>query len=114
MANTEFYLKKGDTSPSITVICKDENGDVVPLTAATGATFSMIDPGTDTPKIDKAAAVIEDAAAGKVRYDWASGDVDTPGEYNGEVEVAWSAGGTTTFPNFRYIKIEILDDIPAT
>lgn len=103
---TEFYIKEGNRSPSIEIICKDEDQNVIPLTAATSAVFKMTNPGGSIEVTGT--AVIADVPGGKLRYDWVAGDVDTPGDYNGEFIVTWNDGKTTSFPNFRYIGIKVV------
>lgn len=58
------------------------------------------------PKVS-AAAVVEDAAAGQVRYDWVAGDTDTFGEYLGEWEVTRADGSIETYPNLGFRPIYI-------
>ena len=58
-----------------------------------------------------AAATIVTAAAGLVRYSWASGDTDTAGSYQAEFEVTYADGSIETFPNSSNIKIDIMEDL---
>lgn len=87
----EVNIVKGDRQPSITatlVNCGD-------LSGAT-ARFIMIDQA-GTIKVD-ASAVIADADAKKVRYDWGENDTDTVGVYYGEFEITYADGKKQTFP----------------
>lgn len=80
------------------------DGTPINLTGQTVA-FRMVD-GTGAVKINNAAAVLVDATVGKIRYDWAEADVDTPGQY-----WAWfirtSGGLTEHFPAGHVYKIII-------
>ena len=87
----------GNRLPPITENIVDENGNAVDLTGASGVTFSMRRVGSlssATPKVNAAAAtIVGSPTLGNVRYSWASGDVDTAGEY-----LCWwtvTAGGLT-------------------
>ena len=75
----------GNRNPPITENIVDENGNAVDLTGASGVTFSMRRVGSlssATPKVNAAAAtIVGSPTLGNVRYSWASGDVDTAGEY---------------------------------
>lgn len=111
----DFYIKEGDRDPALVANLVDENEEIIDLTAAVAVKFFMIKPPGTTPKVNgSAAVVVGDPEDGTVRYAWASGDTDTPGDYNAEFEVEWSDGTKTTFPNFRFINVRIMKSIEAT
>ena len=104
----DFYIKEGDRAPKLLVTCVDEDGAVIPLTAAITAKFFMLNPGDSTPKVDGAVAtILTPVADGQIEYAWAAADTDTPGDFDGEFEIEWSDGTKTTFPNFRFLQIQI-------
>lgn len=108
MSKYDFYIKEGDRDPDLIVTAIDQDGEVVPLDAAVAVKFFMYDPGSADPKIDGVAAnILAPPADGKMEYEWAANDTDTPGGYDGEFEVEWSDGNKTTFPNFRMLRIKI-------
>ena len=88
-------IDKGATLPSLEIQVLDGN-DPVDLTGAT-VTFSMQD-ANGVPKISGAAANLDDAATGKVSYDWAGADVDTDGNFSGQFSIVVAAG-TYKIPN---------------
>lgn len=88
-------IDKGATLPAVEIQVLDGN-DPVDLTAAT-VTFSMQD-ADGVPKISGAAANLDDAATGKVSYDWAGADVDTDGNFSGQFSIVVAAG-TFKIPN---------------
>lgn len=98
-----FYIKTGDTAPSVEATLRVE-GSVLDLTNATSVRFKMSN-GLDE------AAVIVDAAGGKVRYDWGSGQTDTAGTFDAEFEIAWTGGGVQTVPSKGYLKVYIAEDL---
>ncbi len=104
-----FYIKQNDTAPIILVTLKDGNDAAVDLTAAT-AIFKMRAVGQSTVKTS-AAAIIHDADAGQVRYEWAAADTDTIGSYEAEFQITFVDGKIETFPNSDFIRITITDDI---
>lgn len=104
-----FNIKQNDTLPVITATLFDVNGSIVNLDGAT-VSFKMRQAGSTTAKVNASAAVA-DAAKGKVTYSWSASDTDTVGEFEGEFQVTYSGGGIQTFPNNKYIEIEITDDI---
>ena len=77
---------------------------------ATRVSFIMRKQGDPAPKIDKLAEVV-DAAARRVRYQWAAGDTDTPGSYQAEWEVIYPSGKPQTFPLKTYHAIDVLADL---
>jgi len=104
-----FYIKRGDTSPSILMKCEDGQGNAVDISDAS-ARFHMSRLGSSVAKVDAPASII-DAANGLVRYDWVSDDTDTSGPYWCEVEVSFLNGDVETFPNNSYERIDIKDDL---
>ena len=102
-----FYLKRGDTSPSLLYALSPTS---VVLTGAT-VRFNMRLKG-GAVKVNRAAAVIVTATGTPtVRYDWSAADVDTAGFYEAEFEVTYSGGAAETFPNGDYIQVNITADI---
>jgi len=104
----EFFIKRNDTSPSIRVICKDGDGEVVSVTGAT-IRFHMFDKA-GTEVVD-AAGSINDGAAGDIQYDWQAADTDVSGIFNAEFEVTFADGSIETFPNYGYIKVRVYEDL---
>jgi len=104
-----FYIKQNDTRPIISATLIDGDGSSVNLDGATVA-FKMRKVGATASTVD-AAATIADATKGKVTYTWVAADTATVGEYEGEFQVTYAGGGIQTFPNNKYIEIEITDDI---
>ena len=101
----DFTIKANDRLPSIKATLSAD------LTTALGVDFIMrAKTGSVTPKVN-AAAVIEDAANGVVRYDWLAVDTNTPGEYQAEWEVHWPGPKTQTFPTTSYHTIAVLADL---
>ena len=101
-------FKQGDRLPSLSVTAIKTDGTSYDLTGAT-AVFNMRSV-SGTVKVNRAAAVVVDAAAGKLRYDWGVSDLDTTGDYEAEFECTIS-GKKLTVPTAGYIPITVLDDI---
>lgn len=101
----DFKIKQGDTLESIFFTLKDATGTPVNLTNSS-LKFHMKKQGSNTPKVDAAAAIVN-AALGEGRYDWVAGDTDTDGVYLAEVEVTFISGDIETFPNTKNLVIQI-------
>lgn len=101
-----FYLKRGDTSPSIRLAL--EPAEAV-LTGA-AARFQMRQRGGAL--VLDAPAVVE-AATGNptVRYDWQPADTAMAGLFEAEVRVQYASGAVETFPNFGFVLVRISEDI---
>lgn len=107
----DFEIKANDRKPSITATLGFEGGGSPDLTDAT-VQFIMraADPTVGTVKV-KSSAVIVTPETGVVRYDWAAGDTDIPGEYHAEWEVTFADGLPQTFPLKTYHSITIIRDL---
>lgn len=101
-----FYLKRGDTRPSIRLALGAGDLD---LTGA-GVRFQMRPRGGAL--ILDAPAVIETVTGTPtVRYDWQPADTAVAGLFEAELRVAHGDGGVETFPNSGFVLIRISDDV---
>lgn len=100
-------MVQNDTLPDLEFTIK-QDGSVVDLTGAT-VKFYMKNRDTGTVKINGVACTIVSASAGTCKYVWQSGDTDTVGTYQAEVEVTFSGGTVQT--GYESLTIEIRDDI---
>lgn len=104
------FLKVGDRLPALAATLASADGTPKNLTGHT--VLFLMRPAKDATPTINAAAVVVDAPAGVVRYDWAAVDVDTEGVYLAEFEVTETATGKKqTFPNFGHIAVVIQADI---
>lgn len=108
MATDVFKMKRNDTSPNISGVCKDADGVAIDITGAS-VRFHMKDKDGNT--VVDAAASIGVAASGEVYYAWQAADTDIAGSFKGEFEVTYSGGAIETFPNDGYIPIRIYEDL---
>lgn len=113
---SSFVIKQLDRRSWLRCRLEDDTGAAVNLGAALSVAFSLRLAGGGAVKISVQPAVVEDAAAGIVRYEWAALDTDTVGEYEGEFEVTWTTGITQTFPTNEatggpYVTVAIVDDV---
>lgn len=101
----DIEMTQTNRLPSLICTLYDYTG-VMDLSSASGVKWVMMD-DKGVVKVDTAATVTN-AIGGTVRYDWASGDVDTPGLFRGQWEVTTSAK-TQNVPSDRYLTVEILE-----
>lgn len=83
-----LVLSKGATLPELEVQLL--NGNAPEDLTGGVVTFSM-DDDKGVAKITGAAAVLVTATDGKIKYVWASGDVDTEGVFFGQFKIVVSA-----------------------
>ena len=102
--------KVDDRLPIVIATVKDSTGTVVDISSYTSIKFSMCADDRDrTVKIDKAtAAFYTDGTDGKVKYEWASGDLDTAGEYLCEFLLEDASSKKYTLPKEDVIKVQVV------
>jgi len=103
------YRKVGDTSPTLDIICKDSDGNVVQVIGAT-VQFHLRLCGSASLVIDAAGSVV-DGATGHIRYTPQVGDFDTAGFYEAEYEVTYSDGSIETFPNDGNLQLILTSEL---
>lgn len=91
-----FTIKQSDTSPSLQATLQDANGNPINISYST-VRIHMKQVGGSVV-IDQPMTIV-DEEVGIVRYDWQSGDTDTPGTYYVEFEVTYQDLSVETFPN---------------
>lgn len=109
-----FYIKQGDTSPSIEYQLQDDNGDPVDITGYQDVEFHFRKEDVDSIKVndDTSGNVsVTDAANGKVKYEWQTGDTDQSGRHVAEWQVTYDDGSIETFPNRRDIDVRVEEEI---
>jgi hypothetical protein len=104
----DFTIKKDDLLPVIQATVTDADDAVVDLTGGT-VKFLMMD-AAGVLKINTTGGFVTDGSDGQVKYEWASDDTDTAGDYRAEFEITMS-GKPVTAPNDDYLTIKILDDL---
>lgn len=95
MANPDWGIKQGDTTPAIAAILKDADGTVINLSGCTVKFHMRSKHGAVTVN---AAATIVDAATGSVSYTWGATDTDTAGDYEIEWEITDASSKVATVP----------------
>jgi hypothetical protein len=90
MADLNFAVD--DTAPSVVGTLTNKDGTAFDLTGCT-VRFQMRGAQDGRLKVD-ASAVVTGVTTGLVRYDWAVGDLDTPGSYETRWSIYNTAGAT--------------------
>lgn len=104
---TDFVIKEGDLKPPLEAVL-ERDGVAMDLTNTT--VYFVMGSTQDLPKVDSQAEIV-DASAGKVRYNWASGDTDEPDAYLCEFIVEDSNGNETTFPSDGYFTATVKPEV---
>lgn len=104
----EFTIKQHDQLPELVVTLTDAALSVIDVGGATVRFIMSVKGGENV--IDQPANIV-DAPGGIVKYVWQEGDTALVGKYNGEFEVLFGDGRVETFPNSRYIQIQVFADL---
>jgi hypothetical protein len=104
-----FHIKQNDTAPAIGSDLLDAAKNAVDLTGAT-VRFNMRSEGGELV-VDNQIAVVTNAVAGAVRYDWQPEDTAIPGICYAEFEVTYANGNVETFPNSSNIKVRVAPEV---
>lgn len=104
----KVVIKRNDTRTAIRATLLGPDRNPVDLTDAT-VRFLMAD-HKGTVKMDRE-ALVPNAAGGEVWVVFESGDTDTVGLYRAEFEVTFPDGRIETYPNDRFILIQIVPDL---
>lgn len=106
MTADPFHIGEGDLSPSITRTLIGDDGQPVDLSGCT-VTFNMAT-GVNSSVVQIAAdAVIVDAVAGIVRYDWQGNNTGAAGAYVADFLITLPSGKTQRVPNEAENKIPV-------
>jgi len=110
-----FTIKRGDTSPAIKArLVPADISQGGGITGFNEVRFLMRDSSDYETIVDadtSSGVTVEDASTGVVVYSWENGDTDETGMFEAEWEVTYSDNTVETFPNDRYIDVEIIGDI---
>ena len=103
-----FYLKRGDTGPSIRLSL---DGATQTLIGAE-VTFQMRMRG-GAQVIDAPAVIESFIGTPTVRYDWQPADTAAAGLFEAEMRVRYANGVIETFPNSGFVLVRIAEDVRA-
>ncbi len=103
-----FEIKQNDRKPDYKVRL-ESGGEPIDLTDCY-VTFIMRAAAGDEPKVSAPAAV-DDAVGGLVRYEWQSGDTDTPGTFRVEWEITYPGFLKRTVPSKGYGMVVVTSEL---
>lgn len=104
-------IKKGDRLPAFAVTLVQADGSAIDLTNASTVRLYMRNLDTGTLKVNGVACVVENAAAGLVRYDWSAADTDTTGAYAAEFEITFVDSRKMTVPTRGALAVNVLENV---
>lgn len=112
--SSEDAMKLGDTTPPYTAYLSEVlDGEVVPVDVTDyEVTFIMIDSVSGEEKVNSSGTVV-DGPGGIVKYEWQTGDTDTPGVYKILIQLITVDEKIRTFPSegFDSLTIEKISNL---
>lgn len=106
----DFYIKQGDTLPTLDATLTQANKQPISLAGVTQVLFKMRNSAGTT--VINSPAIITNASKGKVSYAWQASDTLLAGNYEAEFEVYFDGGTIETIPNNDYIEVCIFPVLP--
>lgn len=107
-----YIIKRNDLEPAFEVVLLDGNIPV-DLTSVVSVLFLMhnrrLGIKASGPMVVADQSIPDNR--GIVRYDWQSGDTDTSGSFNAEIQVTWPTGRQQTFPANQYVVVDVQKDL---
>lgn len=111
----DFELKRHDTLPSLEaelVTVQDGSEAAYLLDDVSTVLFSMKSRDSDgTTMVDSQTAVVSDATAGRVRYDWQTGDTERVGLYDAEFRITKNDGSIISPPIISRLIVEVKERV---
>lgn len=104
-----FAIKQHDRRPYLTGTIKQPNGSPMNLSGVTAAYLIIRKTGSNSVLLRKP-VIFTDPANGRFQYVWETGDTDSPGTYDAEIELQWGAEPQTV-PVDSYYRIIVVDDL---
>ena len=95
MSQTVFNITAGDKLYALQFTLKDNDGNALDLTGATGTFRAQFETGTALA-VQRAITLVT-PASGICKYIVQAGDFDTPGRYYAEIEVLFTTTEVSTF-----------------
>lgn len=105
---SDFWTKKGDTSPPISGYLQSADGSRPNLTGAT--VLAKAKNMADNSQLINATCTITDAVNAGISYAWATADTAAAAEARLEFEVTFADDSVETFPKPGFIALHIEDD----
>ena len=96
---TTINMRAGDTAPALDATLMTSDGTPIDLSGATVKAVMREKFAPFNPIVDHATAVVVDALAGKVRYNWTVPDTNTVGVYSFGFVVTFSGGTIRSVPS---------------
>lgn len=108
--NLTAYMRQNDRLPSLRgQLLNAETGKPQDLTGASAVMLHLRPKGGGAVKVN-ATVTVDEAKQGRWHYDWAVGDTDTPGEFEGEIQATFS-GKQLTGPTVGVFTVTIAPEI---
>lgn len=106
-----FFLKRGDTLPTLVCKLRESPNVAMDLTGVTSVRLTIQEVDTAENVIADVNMTLDDAPDARYLFPWPVGGLPRSGQYQAVVRILWANNQRQTLPTNGYVTITVEDDL---